>query len=146
MRELRNIGFYHTERQSSNLRFGYAVLRELQKKYQKDILLLKQLAKTAEILNLSEEALFYYKKLSELEPANPDVLEKYAWLKYTSERNLTTILTPIDTKESEDLLYRSINIAADTVDRYRLKLADLYYGTQRYAKAADQYARTLADT
>ena len=141
--ELRNIGFYHTERQSSNFRFGYAVLRELQKKYQRDVPLLKQIAKTAELMNMSEEALFYYRKLSALEPANPDVLEKYAWLKYTSERNRTTILTPIDTKEIEDLLHKCISLATDTVDRYRLKLADLYYGTQRYAHAANQYAHTI---
>jgi len=141
--ELRNIGFFHTERQTSNFRFGYAVLDELQKKYQKDIQLLKRLAKTAELLNLSEQALSYYKKLAELEPTNPDMLEKYAWLKYSMERNHTTMLTPIDTKESEDLLHKSISLASDTVDRYHLRLADLYYGTQRYTKAADQYTRII---
>ncbi|MCX6121783.1 MAG: fused MFS/spermidine synthase [Ignavibacteriales bacterium] len=141
--ELRNIGFFHTERQNSFSRFGYAVLSDLQKKYQNDVPLLKRLAKTAELLNLSREALSYYKKLAELESTNPDVLEKYAWLKYMIERDRTTILTPIDTKESEDLLYKSINLATDTVDSYRLSLADLYYGTQRYVKAADQYARTI---
>ena len=141
--EVRNIGFYHTKPQSSDLRFGYAVLCKVQKKYQKDVALLKQLAKTAERLNLQEEALHYYKNLSELEPTDPDVLEKYAWLKYISERVRTTILTPIDTKESEDLLQKSINLASDTVDRYRLRLADIYYGTQRYSKAVDQYVRTI---
>jgi tetratricopeptide (TPR) repeat protein len=141
--ELRNIGFFHTERQSSYFRFGYAVLCELQKKYQKDTPLLERLAKTTEILNLPEEALSYYKKLAELEPTNPIMLEKYAWLKYSIERNRTTMLTPFDTKESEDLLHKSISLAIDTVDRYRLRLADLYYGTQRYAKAADQYERTI---
>jgi len=141
--ELRNIGFFHTERQSSNFHFGYAVLGVLQKKYQKDIPLLKRLAETAEILNLSDEALSYYKILAELESTNPDVLEKYAWLKYSSEHNRTTMLTPGNTEESEDLLYKSINLATDTVDRYRVRLADIYYGTQRYAKAADQYVRAI---
>jgi tetratricopeptide (TPR) repeat protein len=141
--ELRNIGFFHTNRRTGNFRFGYAVLRELQKKNQKDVLLLKQLAKTAEILNLSEEALSYYKKLAELEPTNPDMLEKYAWLKYSIEHNRLTMLTPIDTKESEDLLNKSISLTTDTVDRYRLKLAEIYFGTQRYAKAGNQYMRTI---
>jgi tetratricopeptide (TPR) repeat protein len=94
-------------------------------------------------LNLSEEALSYYKILTELEPTNPDALEKYAWLKYANERSRATILTSIDTKESEGMLSKSISLAADTVDRYRIRLADLYFGTQRYAKAADQYARTI---
>jgi tetratricopeptide (TPR) repeat protein len=53
------------------------------------------------------------------------------------------MLTPIDTKESEDLLHKSIKLAKDTVDRYRLRLADLFFGTQRFTKAVDQYARTI---
>jgi tetratricopeptide (TPR) repeat protein len=143
--ELHNIGFYHTDQYTGNLRFGYATLRSLQtkKQYQNDIQILKQLAKTAEILNLSEETLNYCKKLAELEPANPDILEKYAWLKYSSERNHRSMLTSIGAEESEKLFQKSIDLAADTVDRYRLRLADLYYGTQRYSKAGYQYARAI---
>jgi spermidine synthase len=141
--ELRNIGFYHTNRPSLNLRFGYAILYSLQAEYQKDIPLLQRLAKTAEMMNMPDATLSFYKKLTELEPSDPDVLEKYAWLKYSIERTRTTMVTPIDTKESEDLLHKSISLAKDTVDRYRLRLADLFFGTQRFAKAVDQYARTI---
>jgi len=141
--ELRNIGFFHTDRRIGNDRFGYAVLYKLQKKHENDAALLKQLARSAEQLNLSEEALSYYKKLMVLEPSNPDVLEKYAWQKYLIESNHMTMLTPIDTKESEEVLLKCIRLSADTVDRYHFRLANLYYGTQRYTKAGDHYVQTL---
>ena len=53
------------------------------------------------------------------------------------------MLTSIGAEESENLFQKSIDLAADTVDRYRLRLADLYYGTQRYSKAGYQYARAI---
>ncbi len=141
--ELRNIGLYHTDRLCNNLRFGYPLLQQLQMRYQKDVLLLERLAVIAERINLYDESLSYYKRLKELTPTDPNTLEKYAWLKYMIERNRSTIFTPIDTRQSEDMLHKSINLVADTVDRYRIRLADMYYGTQRYAKAKDQYARVI---
>jgi predicted membrane-bound spermidine synthase len=141
--ELRNIGFYHTNHSSSNLRFGYAILHELYMKHQKDAQILERLVKTADLLKLSEASLFYHKKLAELQPTNPRALSDYAMNKYFSERSRTTILTPINTKESEDLLNKSITLVDDTVDRYRLQLANLYYGIQQYAKAIEQYERVI---
>jgi tetratricopeptide (TPR) repeat protein len=141
--ELYHIGFFHTKQQSFNLRFGYAILRTLLTRHQKDVLLLERLAQTAETINLPDDAISYYKNLAELEPNSPTYLEKYAWLKYTTERNYTTLLTPVSTKESEGLLNTCITITVDTVDRYHFKLAEMYYGTQRYAKAAEHYARTF---
>jgi tetratricopeptide (TPR) repeat protein len=94
-------------------------------------------------LQRPEEALGYRKVLLDLQPNDPDVLERYAWSKYSLERNSVTILSPRDTKEYERLLRKSIALAADTVDRYRARLADLFFGTQRYALAMDQYARTI---
>jgi len=141
--QLRHIGFFHTEDQQGNLQFGYAVLAELQKKYQKDKSLLARLAETAELLSLTGDALTWYEQLAALDPANPDVLEKYAWLKYSGDRSRKSMLTHIDTRESETLFKKSISLAKDTVDRYRLRLADLYYETQRYADAAEHYLRTI---
>jgi spermidine synthase len=140
--ELRNIGLYHTG-VFCNLQFGHAILRELYMRKQKDAEILERLVSTADLLKLSEESLFYQKKLAELQPMNPDALSKYAMKKYISERVLTTMLTPVDTKECENLLNKSISLVKDTVDRYRLHLADLYFGTQRYAKAIKQYERVL---
>ena len=142
-KEIYNIGYFHTKQQSFNMRFGYALLRTLQKENQKNIPLFERLATTAESLNLTDEALSYYKKLTELAPATPAYLEKYAWLKYSTEHSYSTMLTPVKTEESEELLSKCIVLCGDTVDRYHFKLAELYYGTQQYAKAADQYARTF---
>jgi tetratricopeptide (TPR) repeat protein len=79
----------------------------------------------------------------ELEPRNPEVLGKYAWLKYISDRATVTTLTSFDTKEYENLLHKSIKLVADTLDLYRVRLADIYFGTQQYAKAKDQFARAI---
>jgi tetratricopeptide (TPR) repeat protein len=79
----------------------------------------------------------------QLQPNNPDVIAAYGWAKYAMERSKATSLTSMDTKEYEQLLQKSISLVSDTVDRYRARLADLYFGTQRYRKAMDQYARTI---
>lgn len=79
----------------------------------------------------------------ELEPKNPDAIEKYAWLKYVHDQASSTALMPFETREYEQLLQKSIDLVADTVDRYRVRLADMYYGTHQYAKARDQFERTV---
>jgi spermidine synthase len=141
--ELRNIGFYHTNQGTGSIQFGYPVLESLQKKIPSDIELLERLAGLSEHLNLNQEALIYRKMLTKLAPNNPNVLAAYAWLKFRLEHRNATILSPVDTKESETLLFKSISLVADTVDRYRVRLADLYFGTQQFQKAMDQYARTI---
>jgi spermidine synthase len=141
--ELRNIGFFHTYLNHGNILFGFSVLRDLQMRHPKDIKLLERLTSVAERLNFYEEALMYRKILVELQPTEPKSLEKYAWLKYNLERQRSTILSPIDMKESEDMLYKSIKLVDDTIDLYRFRLGDIYYGTQRFLKATDQYARTI---
>jgi tetratricopeptide (TPR) repeat protein len=141
--ELRNIGFYHTNRESGSLLFGFSVLHEIQKKFPKDAILLEQLADASERLNFNTEALVYRKMLLELKPEDPHALAKYAWLKYINDRKLATVLTPIDMRESENILKKSILLTADTVDIFCLRLADLYYGTQQYAKAILQYKRVI---
>jgi spermidine synthase/tetratricopeptide (TPR) repeat protein/MFS family permease len=141
--EMWNIGFLHSEYLHGNIRFGYGILSELQKRHPKDVRLLKRLAEIVEHIQLTEGSINYWKILAELEPNNPDVLEKYAWLKYSYERHRATMLTPVDMTENEQLLQKSIKLAADTVDRYRLRLADLFYGTQRYAKALNEYIRVI---
>ena len=141
--ELRNIGFYHTNQNNGCLLFGFSVLHEIQKKFPKDAALLERLANASEQLNLNNEALMYRKMLMELEPENPNALANYAWLKYIDERKLATVLTPIDMKESENILKKSILLVADTVDIFSLQLADLYYGIQQYAQAIPHYKRVI---
>jgi spermidine synthase len=141
--ELRNIGFYHTNRNNGSLLFGFSVLHEIQKKFPKDAVLLERLANIASTLNRNEEAVAYSNMLVELQPNNPKALENYAWRKYTFERPLANILTQIDIKVSEDMLRKSISLTVDTVDINNLRLADLYYGMQQYVKAVEYYNRTM---
>jgi len=141
--EVRNIGFYHTDRSKGSLLFGFSVLHEIQKRFPKDAVLLERLANNASTLNRNEEAVAYSNMLVELQPNNPQALENYAWSKYSLDRPLANILTHIDIKASEDMLHKSISLSADTVDVYNLRLADLYYGMQQYAKSAEYYDRTM---
>lgn len=140
--ELRNIGLYHVGI-FCNVQFGYAVLYKLFMRHPKDVQILEKLIKISDVLKLSEESLLLQKKLAELQPKNPDALASYAWKEYASKRFRITVLTPDNTKECEDLMYKSIDLVMDTVDRYRLLLADIYFGTQQYAKAIEQYEHVL---
>jgi tetratricopeptide (TPR) repeat protein len=139
---LRNIGFLHTQ-VNNNTYFGYSVLKALQKKYPKDVALVERLSNIASTLGRIEEAVAYSSLFVELQPNNPIALENYAWRKYLLERPLANILTPIDMKASEDMLRKSSSLTADTVDIINLRLADIYFGMQQYAKAAEYYNRTL---
>lgn len=140
---LYNIGTFHTTQNYGNLNFGYSILQSLQSKFPNDIVMLERLAYLSEKLNFPEKALAYRKKLLERKPNDPHALENYAWLKYVIERTQSTIVNPINPKESEELLFKSISLTSDTVDRYRARLADLYYGMQRYREASVQYERAL---
>ena len=46
-------------------------------------------------------------------------------------------------KASEDMLRKSIILTADTVDIINLRLAEVYFGMQQYAKAAEYYNHTM---
>lgn len=141
--ELRNIGFYHTEPNVGNYDFGYAILKNINLQNQKDSILLKRLITVAENLNLPEKALSYSKMLVDLFPKDAAALEKYAWLKYMLERKNNTIIKPLDIKEYELIFQKCIALASDTVDRFHLRLADIYFDVQEYAKAKDHYIKVL---
>jgi spermidine synthase len=141
--ELRNIGFYHTSRGKGTPWFGFPILQNVQKKSPKDAVLLERLIATAQRLNLDQEPLFYSKQLMDLEPNNPNAVAQYAWLKFLADRRFATVLTSIEIKESETLFKKCITLSSDTVDRFRLGLADMYFGMQQYDKAVDQYARAI---
>jgi len=141
--ELWNIVLLHSDQAKGNLRFAYGILNELLKENPQHKQYLAKIVDVSDRLQRPEEALRYRTELLQLQPNNPDVIAAYGWAKYAMERSKATSLTSMDTKEYEQLLQKSISLVSDTVDRYRARLADLYFGTQRYRKAMDQYARTI---
>jgi spermidine synthase len=141
--ELRNIGFYHTDRRGSNLSFGYSVLRNLYDRGRYDDKLLERLEITAEKLNRNEEAAGYLGELVRRRPNDSGVLENYANLKYSIDRRRGTVLTPITVAETERLLRSCISLSGDTIDRYHLRMAEIFYDVQSYKEAVSQYKKAL---
>jgi spermidine synthase len=142
-RELRNIGLFHTTPFRNSTLFGYSILREYLARHPRDIPILERASEVAEQSGLTKSAVELCKAIAELEPENPGAQERYAWAKYVREHMTATTLTPLDTREFERRLNRSIGLAADTVARYRVRLGDIYFGTQQYAKAIAQFERAI---
>lgn len=141
--DLRRIGLLHVRTDRGNPLFGYSVLRSYLSRHPGDTLTLSAMVDGAERLKRIEDALDYLETLTKLKLNDPNILARYAWMRYSYERTRANALTGFSTAEYERLLHRSIQLVRDTVDRYRVALGDVYFGTQHYALAQDQYARAL---
>lgn len=142
-REKRNIGFLQSSSWWGNNLFAYEMLRQYVESWPKDPDATLRLAEVTERLGRIEESLSYWQSLSKLEPQNPAVLGKYAWLKFAYERPTAGTLAPYDPAETASMLQRCITMTADSVDRYHAILGDVYIECQRYAEAAQQYLRAV---
>ena len=142
--ELQNMAFYQTRIPSGNTIFAYAILSNLnQDNYYRNVEVLSELAKIAERINLQEEALSYREKIIKLQPNNVNELEKYVWSKYRIIRNRHSIFKQIDISEFERMLLKCISLSSDTVDRFNMELAEIYYDVQEYEKAKTHYLKVL---
>ena len=56
---------------------------------------------------------------------------------------MASAFTPFDASHAQMLLKRSIELSADTVDFYRVRMGDLYFGLQQYQLAFDNYRAAL---
>ncbi|MGB2867501.1 MAG: fused MFS/spermidine synthase [Bacteroidota bacterium] len=142
-REWYNIGFFHTALNRGNPVLGSTLLSKYIQRHPRDVAAVRRFAEVSERLGRTEEALRARKTLAELEPDNPRALEEFAWMKYLHDRNAANAFMPMNTEESEKLLRKCVELTKDSVDRFRVRLADIFFGTQQYAKAVDQYARAL---
>ena len=138
-----NIGILHARVNRGNSLLGHEMLAEVLKRNPRNPVVLRALADACDRLNRTEEALRYRKQLALEEPRNADALESYAWSSYTFGRTSANFISGFDTNESERLLRRCMTLAADTVDRYHVLLADIFFDTQRYAEARDEYRAAL---
>jgi spermidine synthase/tetratricopeptide (TPR) repeat protein len=136
-----NIGMRQSSQWWGNARFAYSVLSEYNKKHPADLAALLKLAEITEQLDRFEESISYWKTLSALQPNNPSILSKYAWMAFAYRRPMTSTLSTTNFDESENLLRRCITLTADTVDRYHIILGDIYFESQKYPEAAQQYLR-----
>lgn len=141
--QMLEIGKLHSEGQRGYPPLGYSLLLEYSKRNPWDHHALDRLADAAIGMGYQVEAQEYRRKLEVEDPNNVANLEKYAWLMFTHERNTANAFVPFSADDAERLLKRCISLSADTVDRYRVRLADIYFSVQEYKQAANSYARAL---
>jgi spermidine synthase/MFS family permease len=141
--EAKNIGLYHSAVNRGNGTLGYAMLTEYIRQRPKDGRMMEALADLSERMKRVEVAMEIRKRLTELEPHNLDNLERYAWTRYAYDRTISNGFLPASFEEPRRLMLECVKQSKDTVDRFRARMGDMYFGSQQYQKAADQYARAL---
>jgi tetratricopeptide (TPR) repeat protein len=138
-----NIGLLHAEQGRGNIPMGFSVLSGYLDSHPKDERALTGLAALTERMGRREEHVRFLARAVALSPNDPVLLEQYAWKKFSRDRSVATPFGPFDTSESEKLLKRCVVLTADTVDFYRVRLADLYFGIQQYQLAFENYRSAL---
>jgi predicted membrane-bound spermidine synthase/tetratricopeptide (TPR) repeat protein len=138
-----NIGLLHADLGRGNLALGYSVLSSYLNTHPKDTRALSSMATLTERLGRREEQLQFLARIVELTPNDPVQLEQYAWSKFTRDRSVGTSFGSFDMKKSEQLLKRCIELTADTVDFYHIRLGDVYFDIQQFQPAFEHYHKAL---
>jgi spermidine synthase len=138
-----NIGILHAEPNKGNLSIAYSMLADFLVTHPKDTQTLDLLASLCERLGRPEERIRYLERHIALAPEDPALLEQLAWTEYLAGRNVATAFTTFDASHEVKLLKRCIDLSADTVDFYRVRTADIYFGIQQYQLAFDNYQKAL---
>ena len=141
--ELLNAGRLHASPMRGHPLLAYFFLAEYLKKQPKDARAVAVMADVLARLRKPVESLAYRKLLTELTPRDPKALERYAWEKFESDLKMMSAMAALNTAEPERLLHKSVELTKDTVDLYRVRLADILYSTGRYRQSLDQYMRAL---
>jgi spermidine synthase len=138
-----NIGMFHAQPTKGNLSIAYSMLADFLLAHPKDKPTLEAISSLCERLGRPEERIRYLEREVALVPENPALLEQLAWAEYLEKRNLATAFTSFDASRVEKLLKRCVDLSADTVDLYRVKMGDLYFGIQQYQPAFENYRKAL---
>ncbi len=138
-----NVAFLHSISDRGNLQLAYSFLNEHQQNHPNEIPILSKLADVSEQLGQTETSKEYLHRLSLEAPNDVRTLERYAWLLYSTERIKASPEERFNIDEPVRLLQRCITLAGDTLDRVRIRLGDVYFGSQQFHEAAQQYLRAL---
>ena len=138
-----NIGLLHAEQGRGNIPVGFSVLSGYLDSHPKDERALAGMAALTDRMGRREEHIRFLERTVALSPNAPVLLEQYAWKKFSRDRSVASPFGPFDASASEKLLKRCIELTADTVDFYRVRLADLYFGIQEYHLAFENYRSAL---
>ncbi|MCX6134130.1 MAG: fused MFS/spermidine synthase [Ignavibacteriales bacterium] len=138
-----NIGLLHSDMGRGNLSLGYSMLSSYLEAHPKDLRAVTAMAGLADRLGRREEQVQMLARAVELSPNDPVLLEQYAWVRFTRERIVATQFGAFDVSKTEKLLKRCIELSADTVDFYRIRLADMYFDIQEFQPAFENYKKAL---
>jgi predicted membrane-bound spermidine synthase len=138
-----NIGMLHAAPNKGILSIAYSMLADFSASHPKDARTLEALSSLCERLGRPEERIRYLERQIALVPDDPVLLEQLASVEYSADRSLATAFTPFDASHAEKLLKRCIELSADTVDFYRARLGDFYFGNQQFQPAFDNYRKAL---
>ncbi|MBI3765132.1 MAG: methyltransferase [Ignavibacteriales bacterium] len=141
--EKRSIGTLHTTADGGNNQLGYSLLQDYLHNHPEEALAVELYSDACARLNRRDEGLDYLKRLAVLRSNDPNVLEKYATVKYQSLHSIMSAIAPISIAEPESLLKRCVELSADSVDRFRIELGDMYLDVCRYPEAVNNYRRAL---
>ncbi|MBF8294053.1 MAG: spermine/spermidine synthase family protein [Bacteroidetes bacterium] len=138
-----NIGLFHAALDRGNVSVGHSMLAAYLGAHPRDGRALAGLASLTGRLGRHEERIGYLERLAELTPNDPVLLDELAWTKYSRKRSLASSFISFDAAAAEKLLKRCVELTADTVDYYRVRLGHFYFGIQQYQKAFDSYRKAL---
>jgi tetratricopeptide (TPR) repeat protein len=122
---------------------AFQFLSELHRRRPDDVDIIDRFAEVAARVGDLDRSVHLLRRRVELSPRDPNALEALAWRLFEAGQRNATSFAAVSADEPERLLRRAIDVAMDTVDRYRVRLADLMYAGGRYRQAMDQYARAI---
>ncbi|TAK66800.1 MAG: hypothetical protein EPO24_01140 [Bacteroidetes bacterium] len=138
-----DIAKLHTLSNRGSMAMGYAFLRDYVDEHPEDVTALELLADAADQLGRKEESFSIAASILAKNPDDPGANEKYGWLYFLNQKPVTSSFTKNRLVISEQALLKSISLVNDTVDRYRSKLGDIYFGMGDYQKAMENYRKVL---
>jgi hypothetical protein len=141
--ELLNAALWHAHPVRGNPLLAHQFYAELLRRRPNDVRIIRSLADIAAQIGRTDESISLLRKRAELLPRDPSALENLAWKSFEAGNRTANAIVPQRTEESEQLLRRAIALVKDTVDLYRVRLADIMYAGKRYRQAMDQYARAI---
>ncbi|HTY37123.1 MAG TPA: fused MFS/spermidine synthase [Bacteroidota bacterium] len=138
-----HVGLLHADAGRGNLSLGYSMLAGYLESHPKDVTALTALASLAERVGRKDEQLNLLGRAVALSPEDPVLLEQYAWGLFMRDRGVATQFAKFDVTSTEKMLNRCIELTGDTVDYYRIRLADMYFDIQDFEPAFNNYRKAL---
>jgi spermidine synthase len=138
-----HIGLLHAAAGRGNIAVGYSMLFDYLKDYPKESRALVAMADLNDRMNRQQEQSMYLERAVAVSPNDPALLAEFAWDKFQRDRAVASSFGSFDATVPERILKQCIQISADTVDFYRIRLGDLYFGIQQFQSAFDNYLKAL---